>query len=128
MNQHNTASVTVALGAILTVVALAFYFPTMQKTALIPAAFGLPILICGVLAYKENLRMHTVHTALAFATLGVLAFIGMLARIVFGATPAMLALVESAILGFLCLVYIVLGIQSFRQARQQRQAETAAPQ
>ncbi len=42
-------------------------------TALIPAAVGLPLVICGLLALKDSLRMAIMHVAVVFALLGALA-------------------------------------------------------
>jgi hypothetical protein len=42
-------------------------------TALIPAAFGLPLAMCGLLALKDALRKAAMHVAVVFALLGALA-------------------------------------------------------
>jgi hypothetical protein len=40
------------------------------RTALIPGAFGVLLVLCGVLALRESLRKHAMHVASAVALLG----------------------------------------------------------
>lgn len=125
MNVKNAAAVTLGFGIVLILLAIGFYIPTGEKTALIPAGIGLPIAICGLLAFKDKLRMHAVHVSLVFALLGVLGTLGMLPRIISGAAkPA--AAIETVTMGVLCVIFIALGVMSFVKARQARKAEAAA--
>ncbi len=62
------ARLTIVVGILLIVLGVGFYAGLMAAedsapsvTALIPAFFGLPILLCGLLALKESLRMHAMH-------------------------------------------------------------------
>ena len=122
MNATNAAAVTLGFGIVLILLAFGFYVPTGEKTALIPTAIGLPMAICGLLAFKDNLRKHAVHIALVFAALGTLAMLGMLPRVILGKAST-LAAVETIIMGVLCIIFIVLGVQSFIKARKQRAAQ-----
>ena len=51
-----------------------------QKTALIPAAFGIVILICGLLAANESRRMMAMHIAVFFGLLGAIGVVPVLLR------------------------------------------------
>lgn len=124
MNPHNAAAVTLGFGIVLILLALGFYVPTGEKTALIPAGVGLPIAICGLLAFKDKLRMHAVHAALVFALLAVLATGGMIPRIISGKAST-LAAVETIIMGVIAAIFIALGVMSFVKARKARKAEAA---
>lgn len=102
-----------------------------SKTALIPALFGIPILMCGTLAYMENLRMHAMHAAAAIALIGGLLAGGRGATKVgalFGDDPvSQRAATMVIIMAFLCFSYVVLSIRSFRAARKAREmGEVAA--
>ena len=65
---------TILFGALLIITGLAGYLGTgsEQKTALIPAAFGIVILICGLLAANESRRMMAMHIAVLFGLSGPL--------------------------------------------------------
>ena len=95
-----------------------------SATALIPAFFGLPVLLCGLLALGPRLlRMIAMHIVMLLALLGVLAPLGRLipSSIKNGfelnaATGTMIVMmVLSAIL-------LVLGIRSFINARKAKNA------
>ncbi|MCZ6835728.1 MAG: hypothetical protein O7G85_08140, partial [Planctomycetota bacterium] len=65
------ARLTIVFGSLLIALGLVVYFvladPDEQGkvsvTALIPAFFGIPIALLGVVALKEKLRMHAIHGA-----------------------------------------------------------------
>ncbi|QUV83351.1 MULTISPECIES: hypothetical protein [Chloracidobacterium] len=97
------------------------------RTALIPGAFGVLLVLCGVLAQRESLRKHAMHAASAVALLGT---VGGLVPIVmslmngtFGARPLALALQIGMLL--ICGEMLALCINSFVQARRQRAQEAA---
>ncbi|HEV7645693.1 MAG TPA: hypothetical protein VGO50_17270 [Pyrinomonadaceae bacterium] len=86
-----------------------------SPTALIPAAIGLLILLCGILAiFKESLRKHLMHAALVIALLGAIASA---ATISFTATAAT---ASKSITAVLCLALVLFGIKSFINARRER--------
>jgi NAD/NADP transhydrogenase beta subunit len=91
-------------------------------TALIPAFFGLPLLVLGVLALSERRRKVAMHIAVV---LGVLGFAGTvsgllkLPALLTGGTvarPAAVA-IQSA-MAIACFLFVVLCIQSFIKARR----------
>ena len=57
--------ITIGLGILLILLGLGGYFGTDAKsfTALIPAFVGVPLLLLGCLALKDNLRKHAMHAA-----------------------------------------------------------------
>ncbi|NDC80199.1 MAG: hypothetical protein EB090_02840 [Verrucomicrobia bacterium] len=94
-----------------------------HKTALIPAGFGLVLLILGFAAKKENLRMHVMHTAVLIALLAFAGTARSLTRL-----PSVLdhtaerpaAIVTQSINAALSLAYIAFAVRSFIQARRAR--------
>ncbi|MFK7790033.1 MAG: hypothetical protein AB8C95_11160 [Phycisphaeraceae bacterium] len=121
MNPANTAKVTLGFGIALILLAIVFFFLTGSTTALIPVGVGLPIALCGLIAFKDNLRKHGVHIALIFALLGVLATLGMIPRIITGKAPT-LAAIEIILMGLISAAFIFMGVKSFRNARKAREA------
>ena len=94
-------------------------------TAWIPAAVGLPLVICGLLALKDSLRMAVMHVAVVFALLGALAAgVRGLPRIgsLFADDPSgnQRAVVMVLVMFVLCTVFLVLSIKSFIDARRRR--------
>ena len=92
-----------------------------SPTALIPSALGLVLLILGVLANRENLRRHAMHVAMLIALLGILGTTMTLAEIpslIRGEAERPLAVIVSAITAIVLLIYLIRGIQSFREARR----------
>jgi hypothetical protein len=90
-------------------------------TALIPAFFGVVIAICGALAQsKESLRKHFMHVALLVALIG---FIIPTARLLMDTSKIALkpSVVSQAAMALLCLLFVVIGLQSFFNARRSRE-------
>ena len=121
------ASTTIGLGAALIVLGLAGYGLTgaASLTALIPAAFGLLLVLAGVLARNERWRMHAMHAAVLVALLGFLGsargLLG-LGAVLDGTAARPAATVSQAIMAVLTFVYIVLAVRSFIEARRARRA------
>ncbi|MBV8203231.1 MAG: hypothetical protein JOZ15_21665, partial [Acidobacteria bacterium] len=71
------AYVTIGFGLALSALGIAGYVASngVSPTALIPLAFGLLLIVCGVLARREALLKHAMHAA---AVLGLLGFLGTL--------------------------------------------------
>ena len=87
-------------------------------TALIPAAFGLLLAIFGFLAKsKENLRKHLMHAAVL---VGLLGFIIPAWRIVskINDIKVSLAVLSQAAMALICLVFVILCVKSFVDARR----------
>lgn len=98
-------------------------------TALIPAFFGAAIGLCGLIAFKEGLRKHAMHLAAVLALLGALgAPYPIIKRLRTGQSidfsePAVLS---AALTTLICLVFLVLCINSFVQARKARALQQGA--
>ncbi len=87
-------------------------------TALIPAAFGLILMILGHLAVsKDNLRKHLMHVAVIVGLVGFLMPIG---RIFSKISDFSLNFGTSMLLAMaiLCLLFVVLCVKSFIAARK----------
>ncbi|MEZ5428014.1 MAG: hypothetical protein R2747_17210 [Pyrinomonadaceae bacterium] len=89
-----------------------------SPTALIPAAFGLLLLIFGLLAQsKETLRKHLMHAAVLIALLGFLASAGRLISKISQISLSM-AFISQLLMSVICLAFVLLGIKSFIDARR----------
>jgi lysylphosphatidylglycerol synthetase-like protein (DUF2156 family) len=87
-------------------------------TALIPAVFGIVLAILGWLANeKENLRKHLMHAAVLIALLGFILPVGRLAS-KFSELSLSAAVLSQAAMAFVCLIFVVLAVQSFVAARR----------
>lgn len=100
----------------------------LSLTALIPAAAGLLLAVCGLLAFKESRLKHAMHTA---ALIGLLGFVAAGARLL----QALIRKgkiegvggVSLAAMTLLCAVFLALCVNSFIQARRRRAAAPPAP-
>jgi uncharacterized membrane protein len=94
-----------------------------HKTALIPCAFGILFVLFGLLAFKENMRKHAMHGAVLIA---LLAFLGTakalphLPDLFRGTTEKPAAIITQSINAGISLLYILLAVRSFIQARRAR--------
>ncbi len=94
----------------------------VSKTALIPIFFGLPIFFCGLIARNEKFRKHAMHLAVM---IGFLGFIGAGMRVpksivALNENPdgSPLALISQTVMAIVCLVFVILCVRSFIQARK----------
>lgn len=120
--------ITVGFSLAYIAIGLAGFFLTgaAHKTALIPAAIGVVLLVLGLLGgKKENLRMHLMHAALL---VGLLAFLGTargLAKLpaaFAGTAERPGAVYAQAATAILSLIYLAFGVRSFIAARRARTA------
>ena len=94
-----------------------------HKTALIPCVFGVLFLIFGLLARKDNLRKHLMHAAVLIA---LLAFLGTarslshLPELFNGTAEKPASIITQSLNAGLSLLYIILAVRSFIQARRAR--------
>ncbi len=94
---------------------------TNAPTALIPAAFGLLLVILGFVAKsKENLRMHLMHAAVFVGLLGFLIPAGRL-LLHLGDIKVSLAVLSQIAMSVICLVFVILCVRSFIDARRSKQ-------
>lgn len=118
------AKLTIVYGVVFILMGLYGYFGISSEsiTALIPAFFGIPMLIFGWIALNEKYLKHAMHGA---AVLMLLGFIGTAIRIIpilFSSEPVKnpSAIVMQAIMSVLCLVFLVLAVKSLIDARRKR--------
>jgi hypothetical protein len=115
------AHTTIVFGLLLTGLGLAGYFLAggVSVTALIPAFFGIVLLILGLLARSEALRKHAMHAAAAVALIGFAGALMSLLRAPFD-TRSPLANFSQVTMALLTAVFVALCVKSFRDARRAR--------
>jgi hypothetical protein len=120
------ATTTIGFGIVLIVLGVGGYFGTdrVSVTALIPAAFGLLLVIFGALAQDEKRRKMAMHIAV---TVGLLGFLGTVTGLL--QLPTLLsggiverpgAVVSKSIMAVLMAVYVGMCVKSFIDARRRR--------
>lgn len=96
-------------------------------TALIPTFFGIPMLVLGIMARKEDLRKHMMHAAAALGLLGILGTAsGLIKFPAYFTDQASLerpnAVLVQGIMCLLCILFLVLCVRSFIAARKAQAA------
>ena len=118
--------ISVLFGILLSLLGLGGYILSgaASGTALIPLAFGLPLIIAGIIAKKESLRKHAMHAAATVALLGAIGgLVRPIMQLVKGeAIPMNAATFSQVSLAVLCIVFVVLCARSFVQARKAQAA------
>jgi hypothetical protein len=110
-------------GLILIVLGVASYVITGRTslTAMIPAFFGVVLVICALIARSsEAARKHAMHAAVAVGLVGALAALARGVPAALGGDAARPAVMSQLIMGVLLLVYVALGVRSFVEARKAR--------
>ena len=93
-----------------------FYNGNASFTALIPAAFGIVLMLLGHLASNESMRKHLMHAAVVVALLGfILPFGRIMSKISEFTLNA--AAVSQLAMAIICLIFVVLAVRSFIAAR-----------
>ena len=120
--------ITIAFAAVFIVLGVGLYLATDREsvTALIPAFLGAVMLLLGLLARREAWRKHAMHAAVFVAAAGIAGSargVGPALRHAQGETiePPVAAWGQTA-MALLCLVFVVLAVRSFVQARRARPA------
>lgn len=120
------AVVTIIFALLLMLLGLVGFLATgtHHPTALIPAAFGLVLLVCGVLACQAQRRKLAMHIAVALGLIGFL-----------GTTPAIYRILQISqhqvvlrhaavyaqfTMCLLCLIFVTMCVRSFIAARRAR--------
>ncbi|MFL6468827.1 MAG: hypothetical protein ACJ72Z_12785 [Pyrinomonadaceae bacterium] len=87
-------------------------------TALIPAAFGVVLMLLGHISYaKESLRKHLMHLAVLFALVGFVLPAGRLISKA-GELTFSAAVVSQIVMALICLAFVILAVRSFIAARR----------
>ena len=122
----NMPLLTVIYAVILILLGLIGYFATGQssKTALIPAAFGIIVLIFGLLAFKQALRKMAMHAVSLLSLLGFLGGVrgipGVFGLLTAGETARPAAAISQTFMSIISLVFLLICIKSFIDARRLR--------
>jgi hypothetical protein len=122
------SKLSIAYGVIFILMGLISYFGISSEsiTALIPAFFGVPMLILGWLGLNEKYLKHTMHGAAVLMLLGFIGTIGGLIKffkMLSGVQPERPAAVNvQAIMALMCLVFIIFAVKSFIDARRNKKA------
>ena len=120
------ANTSIVFGVILIVLGLGGYFGTgtTSLTALIPAAFGLLLVISGAIARNPEKRKLGMHIAVAVGLLGFVGSVGGLMKLptllTGGEVARPAAVVSQSIMAVLTLIFTVLCVRSFIAARRAR--------
>lgn len=123
------SSVSITCGILLILIGVIGYGYGMttggaSPTALIPAVLGLILAILGFVGLsKENLRKHLMHGAVL---IGLLGFVGTassflkIASVFNGTAERPAAVVAQFATAIICLVFVILCVKSFVDARRNR--------
>jgi len=124
---------TIICGALLVLIGIVGYGTSEVQpppiTALIPAFIGAALVVCGALAFKDNLRKHVMHLA---AMIGLFGFLGgfapLIRQIVKGNDfdPMKKPAIAGELTILVCLVFVGMCVNSFIQAKKARKAKEAA--
>jgi hypothetical protein len=125
------APLAIGFGVLLTLLGGGVYVYTGMNsiTALIPAFFGLALIVLGVIALNAKLRMHAMHGA---ALVGLVGFAMPAYMVIAGLARGQefgLAKAEQAVMAVICAIFLGLCVKSFIDVRRARkQKEVAAAQ
>lgn len=113
---------SVYCGGLLIIIAIAGYLYGISTghaslTALIPAAFGLLLIILGVIGKaKEAVRKHMMHVVVLVALVGcIIPAVRLLRMSEFNFNAAVIAQLA---MSTVCLAFVVLSVRSFINARR----------
>jgi sugar phosphate permease len=96
-----------------------------SPTAMIPAFFGAPILICGILALDPKKRKHAMHGAVTVGLLGFLGSVAMLPKTLKAEEISQLKVISQGGMAIICLIFVIMCVRSFIAARKEMTSETA---
>ena len=119
-------STSIACGTLLVLIGILGYINGVMTdhaslTALIPAFFGIVLALLGVFARKnEGLRKHLMHAAVIVALLGFLASAGRLVAKL-GELSYNAAVVSQVSMALVCLLFVILAVRSFIDARRRNE-------
>ena len=99
-----------------------------SPTVFIPAGFGVAIAGLGLIAMKDSLRKHAMHAASVVGLLGIVAClipgIKQLTKLSSDNPPTMSQIGSVWSTLVLCLVFLMLCVQSFIRAKRERLAKS----
>ena len=119
-------STSITCGTLLILIGILGYINSVMTnhasfTALIPAAFGVLLVLLGVFArMNEGLRKHLMHAAVLIALIGFIATAGRLVSKL-GELTYSAAVVSQVSTALVCLLFVILAIKSFADARRRNE-------
>lgn len=119
--------VSVVFGILLSVLGLYGYFGMgrVSVTALIPLFIGIPIIILGILAFNEKNLKNSMHVASVLVLLGLIGSVyRLLQKIIIGNVDN--SSIVLIIMAAICIIFLILAINSFIEARKAREKKQAA--
>ncbi len=125
------AKITIGLGVELIDLGIGGYFGTGRAsvTALIPAFFGLPLLLLGLVALNERRRKIAMHVAVGIGLLGFVGTVSGLMKLPVLLTGGELerptAVAVQSTMAIVCLVFVLLCVWSFIKFIKARRASAA---
>ena len=113
-----TKHITIVVSILLILIGVGFYFGTGRSsvTAMIPAFFGVPLLLCGLLARGIKGTIIAMHVAVLIAALGTLGAGSRLAMKFSEAATSVI--VAQSLMLLLCGYLTVTYVRSFIKARK----------
>jgi len=120
----NMPRLTVGFGISLVLIGLGFYLASGRSslTALIPAAFGIVLVVLGIVAERAASTKHAMHLAAVVALLGILGsldgFPPFIRILVGDPLDRSLAAVAKVCMAVSLASYLSCSIRSFRAARK----------
>ena len=124
----NMPKVGVFTGLVLVALGVGAYLGSGREsvTALIPAFFGIPLVLTSALSFNEKLLKMGMHIA---ATIGLLGFIAPLGRLISVAIKGKfeMNMATSCMIGMsiVCLLFVLLCVKSFIDVRKARNASAS---
>jgi uncharacterized membrane protein len=119
--------VSVVFGFLLSALGLYGYFGMgrVSITALIPLFIGVPVIILGLLAFNEKRIKDSMHAASVLVLLGLIGSVyRLLQKIIMGNFDGSSLIL--IIMSVLCIIFLILAINSFIEARKAREKKQAA--
>jgi len=115
-------AVTRAVGFVLVLLGVVGYVGTgaASITALIPAIVGALFLLLALIARNPGARKHAMHVAVAIALLAVIGLVPRVAQAIGAGNIGRPAVIAQLVMGAVLLVYVLLGVKSFVDARRAR--------
>ena len=110
------------VGIVLMIIGLGSYWLTGRTsvTALIPAFFGVILVLLAYVAKNEAARRHAMHIAVAVGLIGALGTFGRAIPAVLNGQLTRPAVLAQIVTGLVLAYYVFMGVQSFRAARRAR--------
>jgi hypothetical protein len=121
-------TLAIVFGIILDAMGFGSYVATGASTSVIPAGFGTIIFLSGLASvFAPKIRMHLMHVAALVGLVGTLGGLitGLpkLGSLIAGTAERPLAAGMQIAMGVVCLVFLVLCVKSFIDARRARKSE-----